>query len=122
MSDPLQLVVLTVVEELPSGDVLAWPFAEPDKVAHGRSREEALEKVRLALADDNIESRPLWKPMHLQPLYEHYPAYTNGVSEKLFEYGLCLPSGSSMTEKDRERVVSVIKHVMSEAKYAVLTG
>ncbi|MFV0530326.1 MAG: DegT/DnrJ/EryC1/StrS family aminotransferase [Flavobacteriales bacterium] len=65
--------------------------------------------VRLALEEDNIESRPLWKPMHLQPVFQNYPAYVNKVSESLFNKGLCLPSDSKMTEKDLNRVVKIIK-------------
>jgi len=67
------------------------------------------EKLRLALENENIECRPLWKPMHLQPVFKNYPSYTNGVSTKLFEKGLCLPSGSNLTESDLERIVDVIK-------------
>lgn len=63
------------------------------------------ETVRLALEKENIETRPLWKPMHLQPVFSECPAFVNGVSENLFEKGLCLPSGSNMTDEDRERVV-----------------
>lgn len=66
------------------------------------------EDIRLALEQENIESRPLWKPMHLQPLYESCPYYGDGVSDKLFKYGLCLPSGSNLTEDDRARVVEAI--------------
>lgn len=66
------------------------------------------EQVRLALEQKNIESRPLWKPMHQQPVFEKECAFTNGVSEKLFEKGLCLPSGSNLTEEDLSRVVSII--------------
>jgi dTDP-4-amino-4,6-dideoxygalactose transaminase len=62
------------------------------------------EKIRLALEAENIEARPLWKPMHLQPVFKDFPAYTNGVSEKLFKDGLCLPSGTAMREEDLERV------------------
>ncbi|MDX1638540.1 MAG: aminotransferase class I/II-fold pyridoxal phosphate-dependent enzyme [Balneolaceae bacterium] len=65
-----------------------------------------------ALDTQNIESRPLWKPMHRQPLYEKYPRYESGISDFLFEYGLCLPSGSSLTEVERERVVSTIKNTL----------
>jgi len=72
------------------------------------------EDIRLALEDENIESRPLWKPMHLQPLYENVPYYGRGVSDFLFEYGLCLPSGSNMTDDDRERVVAAIKRVVGQ--------
>jgi len=57
------------------------------------------------LVKQNIESRPLWKPMHLQPVFEDAPAYTSGVAELLFERGLCLPSSSSLTEGDLEEVV-----------------
>ncbi|WP_029272103.1 DegT/DnrJ/EryC1/StrS aminotransferase family protein [Flavobacterium sp. KJJ] len=64
--------------------------------------------LRLALEEANIESRPLWKPMHLQPVFEKYPYYGNKVAEKLFEKGLCLPSGSNITEKDKNRIKEVI--------------
>lgn len=65
---------------------------------------EAREKIRLNLMQLNIETRPLWKPMHLQPVFAAYPAYTNGTSEKLFEVGLCLPSGSNLTTLNLETV------------------
>ena len=67
------------------------------------------EKVRLALEHQNIESRPLWKPMHLQPVFKSAPYYGAGVSDALFENGLCLPSGSSLTQEDLEKVVEYIK-------------
>ena len=66
------------------------------------------EDVRLALDTDNIESRPLWKPMHLQPVFKDAPFYGNGTSERLFEIGLCLPSGPTLTDEDIERVGQVI--------------
>ena len=66
------------------------------------------ENVRLALDEDNIESRPLWKPMHLQPVFKDAPFYGNGTSERLFEIGLCLPSGPTLTDEDIERVTKVI--------------
>ncbi|RZJ70851.1 DegT/DnrJ/EryC1/StrS family aminotransferase [Flavobacterium sp.] len=69
----------------------------------GKTRED----LRLALEAANIESRPLWKPMHLQPVFEKYAFYGNGVSERLFENGLCLPSGSNLSEEDRNRIKSV---------------
>lgn len=62
------------------------------------------ELIRLELEKDNIESRPLWKPMHLQPVFEGAPSYTNGTSEWLFDNGLCLPSGSNLTDQDFERI------------------
>ena len=67
------------------------------------------EDIRLELLKNNIESRPLWKPMHIQPIFNKCDAYINGVSEDLFKRGLCLPSGSSMDENDLLRVVQIIK-------------
>ncbi|MDT7830223.1 aminotransferase class I/II-fold pyridoxal phosphate-dependent enzyme [Pricia sp. S334] len=69
---------------------------------------EYREKLRLALLDQNIESRPLWKPMHLQPIFKKYPSYSDGTSEKLFDRGLCLPSGSNLSQNDLERIVEII--------------
>ena len=69
------------------------------------------ETLRLALEVENIESRPLWKPMHLQPIFERYPYYGSNVAQKLFENGLCLPSGSNLTHNDRERIAKAIKAV-----------
>ncbi len=73
---------------------------------------ELREAIRGALAKENIESRPLWKPMHLQSVFAECDAYLNGVSEDLFERGLCLPSGSNLEQDDLQRVVSVIKNVL----------
>ena len=70
------------------------------------------EDVRLALDADNIESRPLWKPMHLQPVFKNAPFYGNGTSERLFEVGLCLPSGPTLVNEDIERVVQVVKELV----------
>ena len=67
--------------------------------------------MRFHLLKDNIESRPLWKPMHLQPVFKKYQVFENGISEDLFERGLCLPSGSNMNEEDLMRVVSQINMV-----------
>ena len=72
---------------------------------------EQRESIRLALAEENIEARPLWKPMHQQPVFEIYPAYTNEVSEELFEKGLCLPSGSNLSKDDLDRVIEVINKI-----------
>jgi dTDP-4-amino-4,6-dideoxygalactose transaminase len=66
------------------------------------------ETLRLALEAENIESRPLWKPMHLQPIFEHYPYYGTNVAENLFNNGLCLPSGSNLTDEDRTRIKKAI--------------
>mgnify|MGYP002587111041 FL=1 len=67
------------------------------------------EDVRLALDGDNIESRPLWKPMHLQPVYKNNPRYVNGVSESLFKQGICLPSGPCVADGDVAYIVDTIK-------------
>lgn len=64
--------------------------------------------ARLTAAD--IESRPLWKPMHLQPVFANAPAYVNGVSQALFAQGLCLPSGPMVTDEDVDRIVEIIKN------------
>lgn len=69
---------------------------------------ETREKVRLTLDAENIESRPLWKPMHLQPVFEKYPSYLNGVSETLFDCGLCLPSGSDLPKESLIKIVEII--------------
>lgn len=76
-----------------------------DPLKAGCTREE----IRLALDKENIESRPLWKPMHLQPVFSNAPFYGNGTSEHLFDTGLCLPAGPALTDGDIERVVEVIK-------------
>ena len=63
------------------------------------------------LKQENIECRPLWKPMHLQPLYSKYLKYESGVSENLFNHGLCLPSGSNITEKQIERIFITLEKI-----------
>jgi dTDP-4-amino-4,6-dideoxygalactose transaminase len=75
----------------------------------GISRED----IRLALEKENIESRPLWKPMHLQPVFTACPFYGDGTSERLFEQGLCLPSGSNLSVNDLQRVAGIIQKVMN---------
>ncbi len=71
--------------------------------------ERMREGVRLALQTANIESRPLWKPMHLQPVFKDAPFYGDGTSERLFEQGLCLPSGAGLADADIERVCQVVR-------------
>lgn len=70
------------------------------------------EDLRLALEADNIESRPLWKPMHLQPVFAGAPYYGKGIAEQLFEQGLCLPSGSNLTDEEFDRVIAVIRKLI----------
>ena len=69
---------------------------------------EVREEIRRILSEEDIESRPLWKPMHLQPIFEKYPNFSDGTSEDLFERGLCLPSGSNLSHGDLERIVALI--------------
>jgi dTDP-4-amino-4,6-dideoxygalactose transaminase len=70
------------------------------------------EHIRLALEAENIESRPLWKPMHMQPIFAEAPFYGDGTAERLFENGLCLPSGSNLVAPDLDRVIRVIKAIL----------
>jgi len=72
------------------------------------------ESLRLQLLEDNIESRPLWKPMHLQPVFQDCAYYGGTVAEDLFEKGLCLPSGSNLTDADRERIAASIQKVLKK--------
>jgi len=71
-----------------------------------------VEAMRIALDKANVESRPLWKPMHCQPVYSDCPCYVNGVSESLFKCGLCLPSGPCVSDEDIVYIVDVIKRVI----------
>lgn len=66
------------------------------------------ECLRIAMEKENIETRPLWKPMHLQPVFSSCPAFVDGTSEKLFENGLCLPSGSNLSETDFHRIIKIM--------------
>ena len=83
-------------------------LVDPEKT-NGITREH----LRLALESRNIESRPLWKPLHLQPVFENHLFYGSNVSQSLFENGLCLPSGSAMTSEQLNKVISVIRKVLS---------
>ena len=89
--------------EAPYGEGNAWLtciLVDPD--AFGADRET----IRLALEAEDIEARPLWKPMHLQPLYAAHTTFGGDVSARLFERGLCLPSGSALTDEQQDRVVA----------------
>jgi dTDP-4-amino-4,6-dideoxygalactose transaminase len=77
------------------------------KTNNGLTREE----IRLAMEAENIETRPLWKPMHLQPIFLSTKSFINGVSEKLFEIGLCLPSGSNLTDDEFERIFNTLDNI-----------
>ena len=98
----------------PSNDYFSnyWLTAiliDPD-LTGGISRED----VRLALDAENIESRPLWKPMHMQPVYKATKFFGSGVCEKLFEQGLCLPSGSNLTEEEFEHIFIALSKIFKK--------
>lgn len=94
--------------EAPFGRCTRWlTCLTIDPAVAGTDRET----VRLALAEQNIEARPVWKPMHLQPVFAGTRCYGGAVAERLFDQGLCLPSGSNLTEGDLERVVDVVRRV-----------
>lgn len=81
-----------------------------DPAVAGKTRED----LRLAFLEDDIESRPLWKPMHLQPVFADAPYYGGTVAEGLFENGLCLPSGSNLTDEERARIAAKVKEVFGK--------
>lgn len=79
------------------------------ELTNGITRED----LRLAFEKENIECRPLWKPMHMQPIFKDSPYYGGNVAESLFNEGLCLPSGSNLTDEDRNRISNVIKKIFN---------
>jgi pyridoxal phosphate-dependent aminotransferase EpsN len=84
-----------------------------DENIAGISRTQIIDALKI----ENIESRPVWKPMHMQPFYKGYEYVTSGnedVSKKLFEDGLCLPSGSNLLETDQERIINIILEILNE--------
>jgi dTDP-4-amino-4,6-dideoxygalactose transaminase len=96
---------------VPSEDYFANYWLSALKIDPIQTNGITRETLRLAFEVENIESRPLWKPMHLQPIFANYPYYGANIAETLFETGLCLPSGSNLTEEDRNRIETVIKQV-----------
>jgi pyridoxal phosphate-dependent aminotransferase EpsN len=99
---------IAFMPEAPYGRATRWLTCitvEPDRFGTDR------EAIRLALENENIEARPLWKPMHLQPLYRDCRVVGGSVAARLFEHGLCLPSGTALTEADLQRIASIIRDV-----------
>ncbi|ASK62289.1 pyridoxal phosphate-dependent aminotransferase [Virgibacillus phasianinus] len=111
-ADQLGFEFMPELEGTKSNRWLTALTIDPEKA--GISREEIIE----ALGKDNIEARPVWKPMHLQPLFDGMDYYShekgNSVSDNLFKYGLCLPSGSNMTEEQQDRVITGIKSLLNK--------
>jgi dTDP-4-amino-4,6-dideoxygalactose transaminase len=99
------------VFSVPNEDYFANYWLSAITIDATKTKRISRESLRLALEEANIESRPLWKPMHLQPIFENYPYYGGSVSQQLFENGLCLPSGSNLTEEEKSRIAKVIDHV-----------
>ncbi|RZJ76705.1 MAG: pyridoxal phosphate-dependent aminotransferase [Flavobacterium sp.] len=98
---------VTVLTE-PNSDYFSNHWLSAIVIDPAKSGGKTREDLRLELEKHNIESRPLWKPMHMQPVFEGYPSYGGQVSERLFENGLCLPSGSNLTQEDRDRIKNTI--------------
>lgn len=94
---------IKVVEE-PNTDFFSNHWLSVIEIDRTKAKGINRENLRKCLESKNIESRPLWKPMHLQPVFQGYPFYGTGVAEEKFENGLCLPSGSNLTETDKERI------------------
>ena len=93
-------------------------------LAHLHSRRRARAAIRQALEAEDIEARPLWKPMHLQPFFAGSPVYGGDVSARLFARGLCLPSGSALADADQQRIAEIVRarrrgHVVDPPPYAV---
>lgn len=93
----------------PSEDYFSNHWLSVISIDSSKTKGISREDVRLCLEKENIESRPLWKPMHLQPVFEKMPFYGSGVAEELFENGLCLPSGSNLSDEERERIANAIR-------------
>ncbi|MGQ9908261.1 MAG: aminotransferase class I/II-fold pyridoxal phosphate-dependent enzyme [Candidatus Flexifilum sp.] len=103
---------LTFVDEMPYGRHTRWlTVMLVDAAAFGADREQ----IRLALEAHNIESRPVWKPMHQQPVFRRCESVGGAVAEGLFERGLCLPSGTALTEADLDRVIGLIAAMHNRA-------
>lgn len=97
---------ITFMPWAPYGEPNAWlTCVLVDPETFGATRDE----IRLALEAEDIESRPTWKPLHLQPLYEDEAVLGGSVAEGIFVQGLCLPSGSSLSESDQDRVIELVR-------------
>jgi len=102
---------VTLLEE-PNSDYFSNFWLTAILVDPSQTNGVTREDIRLALEKENIECRPLWKPMHLQPVFADCPYYGTGVSEELFDRGLCLPSGSNLTSEDKLRIKNALLHVL----------
>lgn len=100
------LAGVSFMPDAPYGEPINWlTVVLVDPEVAGRSRES----LRLVLEDHDIEARPAWKPLHLQPLYRDHPVVGGAVAEHIFDQGLCLPSGSSLADADLDRVIDLVR-------------
>jgi dTDP-4-amino-4,6-dideoxygalactose transaminase len=93
----------------PNSDYFSNHWLSAITVSPIKNNSKTREDLRLFLEKENIESRPLWKPMHLQPVFKDAPYYGGTISENLFDHGLCLPSGSNLNEIEKNRIENVLK-------------
>lgn len=100
------------VFDVPNQDYVSNHWLSVILIDYKKANRITSEQIRLVLEKENIESRPLWKPMHLQPVFEKYPYYGAKIAENLFEKGLCLPSGSNLTDEDRERIRKIFEKIL----------
>lgn len=101
------------LQEEPNEDYFSNRWLSTLLIDDSKDANVSRETIRLALESRNIESRPLWKPMHLQPVFAGAPFYGDGTCERLFEKGLCLPSGSNLPEADISKVIRILKDCFS---------
>ncbi len=107
LNDSLGIQLITWTEEQDSSYSNRWLSTFLVKPLNGIDRE----KWRLTLEDSGIESRPLWKPMHLQPVFQHYPFFGDHTSDHIFETGICLPSGTDLRADQIEEITSIISKI-----------
>lgn len=108
-TDIFQNVEFVHVHKEPSDDYFSNYWLTTILIESNREIGLDREALRLALLDKNIESRPLWKPLHMQPIFKKYDYYGGNVAEKLFEKGLCLPSGSNLTTEQKLRIKVILE-------------
>jgi pyridoxal phosphate-dependent aminotransferase EpsN len=106
--------------EAPGGRANRWlTILTPDRETAGAAPMEVIE----TLADENIEARPVWKPLHAQPIFAEYAYYPHSegdsVSDRLFATGLCLPSGSNLSEEDQDRVITAVRRALGAESASV---
>jgi dTDP-4-amino-4,6-dideoxygalactose transaminase len=94
----------------PTSDYFSNHWLSAITIDSAKCNRKTREDLRLLLESENIESRPLWKPMHLQPIFSESPYYGGNVSENLFNNGLCLPSGSNIDANEKDRIKNALNN------------